>query len=205
MCNTKILWQPQAQCWCSHVSDRHLNCSERYTKHMKINLWSNEVASLWELNSRYSGQTRTRFAWELQLLPAFMTAKFHSLLTRVFARLLTESSQITPTLMQLLFTFDRDTRAEKTLMQTPVCQLLSTHATLLVWPGQESWENSHANSHLPTLINSHATLVLDWLHGTRELRKLSCERSLANSNQLSCNSCSRLTGTRELRKVWSKI
>jgi hypothetical protein len=39
--------------------------------------------------------------------------------------------------------------------------LLNSHATLvLVWPGHESWENSHANSRFSTLINSHVTLVL---------------------------------------------
>jgi hypothetical protein len=31
------------------------------------------------------------------------------------------------------------------------------------------------------------------------MRKLSCKLSLLNSHQLSCDSCSRLTGTRELR------
>ena len=39
----------------------------------------------------------------------------------------------------------------------------NSHATLvLVWPGHESWENSHANSRFSTLINSRATLVLVW-------------------------------------------
>ncbi len=40
--------------------------------------------------------------------------------------------------------------------------------------------------------------------GTRELRQLSCKPSLANYHQLSCNCCSRLTGTRELRKLSCK-
>ena len=41
--------------------------------------------------------------------------------------------------------------------------LINSHATLvLVWPGHESWENSHTNSRLSTLINSYATLVLIW-------------------------------------------
>ena len=44
---------------------------------------------------------------------------------------------------------------------------------------------------MSTLINSHATLVLAGLTGTRELRKLSCKLSLVNTHQLSCNSCSR--------------
>jgi hypothetical protein len=97
------------------------------------------------------------------------------------------------TLMQLLFSFDRGFRVEKTLMHTLASQLscnscsrltrawelrklscnscsrltgawelrklslLNSHATLvLVWPGHESWENSHANSRFSTLINSHA-------------------------------------------------
>ena len=41
--------------------------------------------------------------------------------------------------------------------------LLKSRATLvLVWPGQESWENFHTNSRLSALINSHATLVVVW-------------------------------------------
>jgi hypothetical protein len=75
------------------------------------------------------------------------------------------------TLMQLLFSFDQDMRAEKTVMQTLASQLscklslleLNSHATLvLVWPGHESWENSNTNSRFSTRINSHATLVLVW-------------------------------------------
>ena len=38
--------------------------------------------------------------------------------------------------------------------------LANTHATLvLVWPGHVSWENSHADSRLLTLINSHSRLT----------------------------------------------
>jgi hypothetical protein len=41
--------------------------------------------------------------------------------------------------------------------------LINSHATLvLVWSWHESWENSHVNSRFSTLINSHATLVLVW-------------------------------------------
>ena len=38
-----------------------------------------------------------------------------------------------------------------------------------VWPGHESWENSHRNSRFSTLINTHSTLVLVW----REYNSLS--------------------------------
>ena len=41
------------------------------------------------------------------------------------------SSQLSSTLMQLLFSFDRSTRAEKTLIQTLVSQLSSTFIQLL--------------------------------------------------------------------------
>jgi hypothetical protein len=43
------------------------------------------------------------------------------------------------------------------------------------------------------------------LIGARELGKLSCKLSLLSSHQLSCNSCSRLTGARELRKLSCKL
>jgi hypothetical protein len=54
--------------------------------------------------------------------------------------------------------------------------LIKCRTTLvLVWPVHESWaENAHANTCLPTLINSH---------------------------QLPCNSCSCLIGARDLRKL----
>jgi hypothetical protein len=58
-----------------------------------------------------------------------------------------------------------DIRVEKTLMQTLASQLSSTLMQLLFSLDRdmhESWENSHANSRLSTLINSHATLVLAW-------------------------------------------
>jgi hypothetical protein len=91
------------------------------------------------------------------------------------------------TLIQLLLSFDWGMTVGKTLMQTLASQLscnscsrltgawelwklsctlslLNSHATLvLVWPGHESWGNSHANSRFSTLINSRATLVLVWL------------------------------------------
>ena len=88
------------------------------------------------------------------------------------------------TLMQLLFSFDQDTRVDENSHRK--LSLVNSHATLvLVWPGHESWWNSHANSRLSTLmqllfsfdqdmrvdenshvnsliVNSHATLVLVW-------------------------------------------
>ena len=65
----------------------------------------------------------------------------------------TLACQLSSTLMQLLFSFDRDTTVEKTLMQTLACQLFSTLMQLLF-----SFDRS------------------------RQLRKLSCKISLANSN-----------------------
>ena len=123
--------------------------------------------------------------------------------------------------MQLLFSFDRDMRVEKTLVQTLAYQLscnscsrltgtcelrklscklslLNSHATLvLVWPGHASWENSHTNSCLSTLMQ----LLFSF---DRDMR---VEKTLIQSlaSQLSCNSCSRLTGTCELRKLSCKL
>ena len=155
--------------------------------------------------------------------------------------------------MQLLFSFDQDMRVEKTLIQTLACQLSSTlmqllfsfdqniscklsllstlinsHATLvLVWPGQAmrarklSYKLSLGNSHLTlgheswpkhliqtlSLVNSHQLSCNSCSRLTRtwELRKLSYKLSLVNSHQLSCNSCSRLTRTWELRKLSYKL
>ena len=125
------------------------------------------------------------------------------------------------TLMQLLFSFDRDMGVEKTLIQTLASQLscnpcsrltgtcelrklscklllINSHATLvLVWPGHASWENSHTNSCLSTLMQ----LLFSF---DRDMR---VEKTLVQTlaYQLSCNSCSRLTGTCELRKLSYKL
>jgi mitochondrial fission protein ELM1 len=58
----------------------------------------------------------------------------------------TLASQLSSTLMQLLFSFDRGMRVEKTLMQTLASQLSST--LILVYNIQS------------TVINFHTTLVL---------------------------------------------
>ena len=101
------------------------------------------------------------------------------------------------TLMQLLFSFDQDMRVDETLMQTLACKLSPANSRLstlmqplgLVWPGHESWWNSHAKSRLSTLMRTLAC-------------KLSCKLSLVNSH---ANSWSRLTRTRELMKLSSKL
>ena len=75
--------------------------------------------------------------------------------------------------------------------------LINFHATpVRVWPGHESWENSHTNSRLSTLINSCSRLTRTW-----KLRKLSYKLSLVNSHQLLFS----LTRTWELRKFSYKL
>jgi hypothetical protein len=135
------------------------------------------------------------------------------------------SCQLSSSLMQLLFSFDRARelrklscklslvnshqlssdscfRSHQTLTQLSLVNystLINSHETLvLVWPGHESRENSHANSRLSSLINSQATLVFALIKRSRKL-------SLVNSHQLSWNSCSRLTRARELRKRSCKL
>ena len=88
--------------------------------------------------------------------------------TRVEKTLIqTLACQLSSTLVQLLFSFDQDTRVEKTLIQTLACQLSSTLMQLLFSFDQD--------------IRVEKTLI----------QTLAC--------QLSCNSCSRLTKTRKLR------
>ncbi len=91
-------------------------------------------------------------------------------LRKLFMRTL--ASQRSLTLMQLLFSFDRDTRAEKKL----TCKL--------------SFANSHQLSCKLSLVNSDQLSCnsCSRLTRTRELRKLSCKLLLVNSHQLSCNS-----------------
>ena len=92
------------------------------------------------------------------------------------------------TFMQLLFSFDQYMRVEKTLLQTLVCQLsCNSHTTLvLVWPGHESWENSHTNSRLSTFMQLLFSFDQYMRVEKTLLQTLAC--------QLSCNSFSRLTG-----------
>jgi hypothetical protein len=76
--------------------------------------------------------------------------------------------------------------------------LLNSHATLvLVWPGHENWENSHANSHFSTLMQP----LFSFARGMR------IEKTLIQTlaSQLSCNSCSRLTWAWHLRQLSCKL
>ena len=133
----------------------------------------------------------------------------------------TLACQLSSTLMQLLFSFDWDTRVEKTLMQTLACQLSCNSCSRLtgtrelrklscklslVNSHQLSWKLSLVNSHQLSwklsLVNSHQ---LSWKLSLVNSHQLSWKLSLVNSHQLSCNSCSRLTGTRELRKLSCKL
>jgi hypothetical protein len=77
--------------------------------------------------------------------------------------------------MQLLFSFDRGIKVEKTLMQTLASQLSSTLMQTLAsqLSCKLSLLNSHANSRFSTLMQTLAS-------------QLSCKLSLLNSHQLSC-------------------
>jgi hypothetical protein len=70
------------------------------------------------------------------------------------------------------------------------------------------WEFPYARGNIQsTFMNSHQLSCnsCSRLIGAWELRKLSCKLSLLNSHQLSCNSCSRLTRAWELRKLSCKL
>ena len=88
------------------------------------------------------------------------------------------------TLMQLLFSFGRGTRVEKTLMQTLASQLSSTLMQLLFSFDQRT----RVEKTLMQTLNSHqlSCNFCSRLARTRELIKLSCKLSLVNSHQLSC-------------------
>jgi hypothetical protein len=156
---------------------------------------------VWLGHESWDTKASVKRGWELQLSFVFDHKLLSTLINFELVQTLMRvdeslryraviSSQLSSTLMQLLFSFDRGMRAEKrqkTLVQNLASQLSSTfiliyniqstvinfHATLgLVWPGHESWENSRANCRFSTLIlvyniqstliNSHATLVLVW-------------------------------------------
>jgi hypothetical protein len=78
--------------------------------------------------------------------------------------------------------------------------LLNSHATLvLVWPAYESWEDSRANSRFST------TLMQLLFSSDQRMRVEKTLVQTLDSQQLSCNSCSRLTGAWELRKLSCKL
>ena len=92
--------------------------------------------------------------------------------------------------MQLLFSFDQDTRVEKTLMQTLASQLSSTLMQILFSFDRDMRVEKTL---MQTSCFSDSTLMQTLAS------QISCKLSLLNSHQLSCNSCSRLTVLRELR------
>jgi hypothetical protein len=105
--------------------------------------------------------------------------------------------------------------------------LINSHATLvLVWPGHESWENSHANSRFSTLMqllfsfdrdmrvektltqtlaSQLSSTLMQLLFSFDRGRRVEKTPMQTLASQLSCNSCSRLTGAGELRKLSCKL
>jgi hypothetical protein len=112
------------------------------------------------------------------------------------------SSQLSSTLMQLLFSFYRGMRVEKTLMQTLASQLSSTLMQLLFSFDRDMRVEKTL---MQTLASQLSCNSCSRLTGAWELRKLWCKLSLLNSHQLSCNSCSRLSGAWEFRKLSCKL
>jgi hypothetical protein len=86
----------------------------------------------------------------------------------------TLASQLSSTLMQLLFSFDQGGLRKHSCKLSLLSTLINSHATLvLFWPGHESWENSHTDTRFSTLINSRVTLdSCSLLTGAQKLRTL---------------------------------
>ena len=198
--------------WPGHESWENSHANSRFST--LINSHANSRFSTL-INSHANSCSHLTGAWELRKLSCKLS--------------LLNSHQLS---CKLLFSFDRAMRVEKTLMQTLASQLSSTlmQTLVLIWPGHESWENSHANSRFSTLIQplfsfhrgmriektlaSQLSSILmqilasqlsSSLMQTPLASQLSCKLSLLNSHQLSCNSCSRLTGAWELRKLSCKL
>jgi hypothetical protein len=130
--------------------------------------------------------------WELQLSSTLIDFELVQILMRVFAMRAVISSQLSCNSWSHL------TGAWELRKLSCKLSLLNSHATLvLIWPGHESWENSHANSRFSTLMQ--LLVAFDW--GMRVEKTLM--QTLAS--QLSCNSCSHLTRTWELRKLSCKL
>ena len=80
------------------------------------------------------------------------------------------------TLMQLLFSFDQDTRVDETLMQTLACQLSCNSCSRL------TKDTRVDETLMPTLACQLSCNSCSRLTRSRELMKLSCKLSLVNSH-----------------------
>ena len=105
-------------------------------------------------------------------------------------------------LMQVLFSFDQDMRVEKTLIQTLASQLSSTLMQLLFSFDQDMRVEKTL---IQTLACQLSSILMQLLFSFDQDMKV--EKTLVQTLacQLSCNSCSRLTRTCELRKVSYKF
>ena len=119
----------------------------------------------------------------------------------------------------------RLTRTRELMKLSCKLSLVSSRATLvLVWPGHESWWNSHVNSRLSTLmqllfsfdqdtrVDETLMQTLTFLSTLMQLlfsfdQDMRVDETLMQTLacQLSCNSCSRLTRTWELMKLSCKL
>ena len=99
-------------------------------------------------------------------------------------------------LMQLLFSFDQDTRVEKLSYKRSLVN--SHHATLMQLL---LLSNQDIRVEI-TLIDSHKLSLVNF----QQLSCKSCSRLTQNARvETLINSCSRLTRTRKLRKLWYKL
>jgi hypothetical protein len=145
-----------------------------------------------------NSHANSRFSTLMQLLFSFLTGTWD--LRKLLCKLSLLNAHAT-----LVLAWPGHENWENSHGNSRFSTLINSHATLvLVWPGHENWENSHANSRLPTLINSHVTLVLVW-PGMRIEKTLMQTLASQREHQLSCNSCSRLIGAWELRKLSCKL
>ena len=103
----------------------------------------------------------------------------------------TLASQLSSTLMQLLFSFDRDMRVEKTLMQTLASQLSSTLVKLMF-----SFDRGMRveKTLMQTLASQLSSTLMQPLFSFDRGMRVEKTHMQTLASQLSCNSCSRLTG-----------
>ena len=106
----------------------------------------------------------------------------------------TLACQLSSTLMQLLFSFDQDMRVEKTLIQTLACQLSSTLMQLLFSFDQDMRvEKTLIQTLACQLLSTLMQLLFSFDLDVNEFRKVSYKLSLVNSYQVSFDSHLRLT------------
>ena len=111
--------------------------------------------------------------------------------------------QLSSTVIQLLFSFDQDTRVEKTLINSNLSTLMQLSLLFNQESLVDSCKFSFGKSHY-TLCNYCSRLTRTSKLKNSRINSYIHNFAFLKSHQLSCNSCSRLAAATVLKRFRSK-